>query len=123
MLSTSVTSAAIHSAHAAHRAADGETDWDAVIDAEMARRKLLEDSPIPCSEWRTVVHCCNATARSSPCSAWCMLCLNVSARTPLQAPVPAFSEACLHTSRSPACTPLTVGNSTPTCSQRGARAV
>jgi len=28
---------------------DGETDWDAVIDAEMARRKLLEDSPIPCT--------------------------------------------------------------------------
>jgi hypothetical protein len=28
--------------------ADGETDWDAVIDAEMARRKLLEDTPIPC---------------------------------------------------------------------------
>ena len=28
----------------------GETNWDAVIDAEMARRKLLEDSPIPCSE-------------------------------------------------------------------------
>lgn len=26
---------------------DGETDWDAVIDAEMARRKMLEDSPIP----------------------------------------------------------------------------
>ncbi|WP_289480300.1 hypothetical protein, partial [Klebsiella pneumoniae] len=25
----------------------GETNWDAVIDAEMARRKLLEDSPIP----------------------------------------------------------------------------
>jgi hypothetical protein len=29
--------------------ADGETDWDAVIDAEMARRKLLEDTPIPCT--------------------------------------------------------------------------
>ena len=28
----------------------GETNWDDVIDAEMARRKLLEDSPIPCSE-------------------------------------------------------------------------
>lgn len=28
--------------------AAGETNWDAVIDAEMARRKLLEDSPIPC---------------------------------------------------------------------------
>jgi len=27
--------------------AKGETDWDAVIDAEMARRKLLEESPIP----------------------------------------------------------------------------
>ena len=27
---------------------DGEMDWDAVIDAEMARRKLLEDTPIPC---------------------------------------------------------------------------
>lgn len=26
---------------------DGETDWDAVIDAEMARRKMLEDTPIP----------------------------------------------------------------------------
>lgn len=26
---------------------DGETNWDAVIDAEMARRKMLEDSPIP----------------------------------------------------------------------------
>ena len=26
---------------------DGTTNWDAVIDAEMARRKLLEDSPIP----------------------------------------------------------------------------
>ncbi|KAI7840742.1 hypothetical protein COHA_005557 [Chlorella ohadii] len=31
------------------KGADGETDWDAVIDAEMARRKLLEDSPIPCT--------------------------------------------------------------------------
>lgn len=29
--------------------ADGETNWDAVIDAEMARRKMLEDSPIPCT--------------------------------------------------------------------------
>jgi len=27
----------------------GETDWDAVIDAEMARRKMLEDAPIPCT--------------------------------------------------------------------------
>lgn len=27
--------------------ASGEQDWDAVIDAEMARRKLLEDTPIP----------------------------------------------------------------------------
>lgn len=27
--------------------ATGETNWDAVIDAEMARRKLLEDNPIP----------------------------------------------------------------------------
>lgn len=26
----------------------GSTDWDAVIDVEIARRKLLEDSPIPC---------------------------------------------------------------------------
>lgn len=34
------------------RAKDGETNWDAVIDAEMARRKLLEDSPIPCSKCR-----------------------------------------------------------------------
>ena len=25
----------------------GETNWDAVIDAEIARRKLLEDTPIP----------------------------------------------------------------------------
>mmetsp|Transcript_40166 Transcript_40166/g.101625 ORF Transcript_40166/g.101625 Transcript_40166/m.101625 type:complete len:243 (-) Transcript_40166:436-1164(-) len=25
---------------------DGETDWDVVIDAEMARRKMLEDTPI-----------------------------------------------------------------------------
>lgn len=32
------------------RGKDGEVDWDAVIDVEMARRKLLEDSPIPCSE-------------------------------------------------------------------------
>ena len=29
---------------------DGSTDWDAVIDAEMARRKLLEDNPLACSE-------------------------------------------------------------------------
>ena len=27
-------------------AADGSTDWDAVIDAEMARRKLLEATPL-----------------------------------------------------------------------------
>lgn len=27
--------------------AKGETDWDAVIDAEMGRRRLLEDTPIP----------------------------------------------------------------------------
>lgn len=26
---------------------DGETDWDLVIDAEMQRRKILEDSPLP----------------------------------------------------------------------------
>lgn len=26
---------------------DGETDWDAVIDAEMQRRKILEDTPLP----------------------------------------------------------------------------
>jgi hypothetical protein len=26
---------------------DGATNWDAVIDAEMTRRKLLEDTPIP----------------------------------------------------------------------------
>ena len=26
---------------------DGTTDWDAVIDAEIARRKLLEDAPLP----------------------------------------------------------------------------
>jgi hypothetical protein len=26
---------------------EGKTDWDAVIDAEMQRRKMLEDSPIP----------------------------------------------------------------------------
>ncbi|PSC74627.1 low molecular mass early light-induced [Micractinium conductrix] len=31
------------------KGADGETDWDAVIDVEMARRKMLEDSPIPCT--------------------------------------------------------------------------
>ncbi len=30
------------------KASSGEVDWDAVIDAEMARRKLLEDTPIPC---------------------------------------------------------------------------
>lgn len=29
------------------KGADGETDWDAVIDVEMARRKMLEDTPIP----------------------------------------------------------------------------
>mmetsp|Transcript_23456 Transcript_23456/g.51495 ORF Transcript_23456/g.51495 Transcript_23456/m.51495 type:complete len:257 (-) Transcript_23456:502-1272(-) len=28
-------------------AKDGTTDWDKVIDAEIARRKLLEDNPIP----------------------------------------------------------------------------
>jgi hypothetical protein len=27
--------------------ADGSTDWDAVIDAEMGRRRLLENTPIP----------------------------------------------------------------------------
>lgn len=32
---------------AAFKNAAGETDWDLVIDAEMARRKLLEDNPIP----------------------------------------------------------------------------
>lgn len=37
------------------KAADGETDWDAVIDAEMARRKLLEDSPIPCTNEEPVL--------------------------------------------------------------------
>lgn len=42
--------AATPCADAACRGADGETNWDAVIDAEMARRKLLEESPIPCSE-------------------------------------------------------------------------
>ena len=33
--------------NSAFKQADGEMDWDAVIDAEMARRKLLEDTPIP----------------------------------------------------------------------------
>lgn len=34
--------------HPAFKAANGvDMDWDAVIDAEMARRKLLEDTPIP----------------------------------------------------------------------------
>ncbi|PRW20652.1 low molecular mass early light-induced [Chlorella sorokiniana] len=37
------------------KGADGETDWDAVIDAEMARRKLLEDSPIPCTNEEPVL--------------------------------------------------------------------
>ena len=32
---------------AVFKQADGEMDWDKVIDAEMARRKLLEDTPIP----------------------------------------------------------------------------
>lgn len=116
-----VTSAAIRSAHAARRAADGETDWDAVIDAEMARRKLLEDSPIPCSEWRTIVYCCTATANAHPPALHKYKHkLSVLAWTPLSAPVPAPSEA---SARSPACTSLTLGNPTPTCSQRGARAV
>ncbi|GBF97569.1 hypothetical protein Rsub_10170 [Raphidocelis subcapitata] len=35
--------------------AAGETDWDAVIDAEMARRKLLEDTPIPSTNEDAVV--------------------------------------------------------------------
>ncbi|KAL4450666.1 hypothetical protein ABPG77_001022 [Micractinium sp. CCAP 211/92] len=34
---------------------DGEVDWDAVIDVEMARRKLLEDSPIPCTNEEPVL--------------------------------------------------------------------
>lgn len=29
--------------------ANGETDWDKVIDAEIARRSLLESTPIPCT--------------------------------------------------------------------------
>lgn len=29
------------------KGADGKTDWDAVIDAEMERRRLLEQSPVP----------------------------------------------------------------------------
>jgi len=33
--------------NSAFKGADGEMDWDLVIDAEMARRKLLEDTPIP----------------------------------------------------------------------------
>lgn len=33
--------------NSAFKGADGEIDWDLVIDAEMARRKLLEDTPIP----------------------------------------------------------------------------
>lgn len=33
--------------NAAFKGADGEIDWDLVIDAEMARRQLLEDTPIP----------------------------------------------------------------------------
>ena len=36
--------------------AQGNTNWDAVIDAEVARRKLLEDNPIACSKLVTV-HC------------------------------------------------------------------
>lgn len=35
--------------------ANGEQDWDAVIDAEMARRKLLEDTPIPCTNEEPVL--------------------------------------------------------------------
>lgn len=33
----------------AFKQANGEMDWDAVIDAEMDRRKLLETTPIPCT--------------------------------------------------------------------------
>jgi hypothetical protein len=35
--------------------AAGETDWDLVIDAEMARRKLLEDTPVPSTNEDAVV--------------------------------------------------------------------
>jgi hypothetical protein len=50
--------------------AAGETDWDAVIDAEMARRKLLEDSPIACSEWGLDLSGCRSPllARRPPAS-------------------------------------------------------
>lgn len=34
---------------------NGETDWDKVIDAEIARRSLLESSPIPCTNDDQVV--------------------------------------------------------------------
>jgi hypothetical protein len=34
---------------------NGDQDWDAVIDAEMARRKLLEDTPIPCTNEEPVL--------------------------------------------------------------------
>jgi len=38
------------------KAANGiDMDWDAVIDAEMARRKLLEDTPIPCTNEEPVL--------------------------------------------------------------------
>ena len=36
-------------------AATGETDWDLVIDAEMARRKMLEDTPIPSTNEDAVI--------------------------------------------------------------------
>ena len=41
--------------NAAFKGADGEVDWDLVIDAEMARRKLLEDNPIPCTNEEPVL--------------------------------------------------------------------
>lgn len=34
---------------------NGDQDWDAVIDAEMARRKLLEETPIPCTNEEPVL--------------------------------------------------------------------
>lgn len=39
----------------AFKQSNGEMDWDAVIDAEMARRKLLEDTPIPCTNEEPVL--------------------------------------------------------------------
>lgn len=80
------THAGLASVH--HQGADGKTDWDAVIDAEMERRRLLENSPIPATNDEPVTF----DTAEIPWYAHQPLCTSINTRCWL-VPLPLFSHA------------------------------